>query len=351
MSALYPNSDPRCGTVKGFRSLSPHSPVFVSCWLAAAALVCLTPRAVFAQTVSYPKIPEGITSFGAAILNGALYTYGGHKGQAHHYSVQGQSNLLRRLDLRQPGQWEVVGKGPRLQGLAMVAYGGKLYRVGGFAAHNKEGQDHDLRSVADFARWDPRTNEWEQLPALPRPRSSHDAVVIGDKLYVVGGWSLQGGNKTKWLDAAHVINLAKTPYMWRELPKAPFQRRALSAGTLEGKLYAIGGMQREGGPTTRVDIFDPLSQTWSQGPSLDGQGMEGFGSSAFVLGDTLYVSTYSGRLQSLSAGDEAWQVEKKLADDRFFHRMIPLDTMHLIIVGGASMEAGKRLKVEKVRIE
>ena len=42
--------------------------------------------------------------------------------------------------------------------------------------------------MADVARFDPKTKQLESLTQLPEPRSSHDAVVIGDKLYVAGGW-------------------------------------------------------------------------------------------------------------------------------------------------------------------
>ena len=123
-------------------------------------------------------LPRGITSFGAAVIGDWLYVYGGHFGRPHHYSNTSQSDELSRLNLRRPADWETIAKGPRLQGLAMVAHGGKLYRVGGFTAHNEEDDDHDLRSVADFVRFHPETGKWESLPSLPEPRSSHDAVVI-----------------------------------------------------------------------------------------------------------------------------------------------------------------------------
>ena len=146
------------------------------------------------QDIRYPDLPRGITSFGAAVIGDRLYVYGGHFGRPHHYSNTSQSDELSRLNLSKDSAWEVIATGPRLQGLAMVAHGGKLYRVGGFTAHNEEDDDHDLRSVADFVRFHPETGKWEPLPSLPEPRSSHDAVVIGDKLYVAGGWRL-GGEK------------------------------------------------------------------------------------------------------------------------------------------------------------
>ena len=288
-----------------------------------------------AGTAGSPRLtdlPRGITSFGAAVIGDWMYVYGGHFGRAHHYSNTSQSDQLSRLNLRRPEDWEVVARGPRLQGLAMVAHGGKLYRAGGFTAHNDEGDEHDLRSIAEFVRYHPETGKWESLAKLPEPRSSHDAVVIQDRLYVVGGWRL-GGEKPVWHETAWMAELSKEEIAWTQLPNPPFQRRALTLGHLDGKLYVIGGMQPKGGPTTRVDVFDPASGKWSKGPGMidtladaeRGKGMEGFGASAYTLGGRLIVSTYNGNVQVLEPGDGEWKIASRLEDDRFFHRMLPYE--------------------------
>lgn len=308
------------------------------------------------QDIRYPDLPRGITSFGAAVIGGWLYVYGGHFGRPHHYSNTSQSDQLSRLNLSKDSTWEVIATGPRLQGLAMVAHGGKLYRVGGFTAHNEEDDDHDLRSVADFVRFHPETGKWESLPSLPEPRSSHDAVVIGDKLYVAGGWRL-GGEDPEWHRTAWVTDLSQEKIVWESLSEQPFLRRAVSLGHRNGKLYVIGGMQQKGGPTTRVDVYDPGSGQWFRAPSLidpkadddRGKGMEGFGSSAFNVKGRLLVSTYNGNIQVLDEENDAWHISAKLVDDRFFHRMLPFNG-RLLLVGGASMRAGKRLHFETVEL-
>jgi N-acetylneuraminic acid mutarotase len=299
----------------------------------------------------FPDLPEGITSFGAAVTDGWLYVYGGHKGDAHSYSIEEQSNAFRRLNLSHPEQWEDLPHGPRLQGLTLVAHSGKLYRVGGFTARNREGEDHSLFSTAELACFDPRTGEWEPKPPLPEPRSSHDAVVIGATLYVAGGWSLRGEQDTIWLQSAYELDLSKQPLVWNELPTPPFQRRALTLGEFEGKLYVIGGMQKKGGPTTRVDVFDPKDRTWSKGPALRGKGMDGFGASAFATGGNLYVSTFNGNLQRLNVSEARWDQVQNLRDARFFHRMLPLSDHQLVLVGGANMGVGKFLEIETVDVE
>ena len=238
----------------------------------------------------------------------------------------------------------------------MVTHGGKLYRAGGFTAHNDEGDEHDLRSIADFVRFDPETGEWESLADLPEPRSSHDAVVIQDRLYVMGGWRL-GGEKPVWHETAWMADLSNDEIAWTRLPDPPFLRRAFALGHLDGKLYVIGGMQQKGGPTTRVDVFDPASSKWSEGPGMidtladadRGKGMEGFGASAYTVGGRLIVSTYNGNIQVLEASNGEWTIAGRLQDDRFFHRMLPYES-RLLLVGGASMRSGKRLHFETVEL-
>lgn len=298
----------------------------------------------------FPPIPEAVTSFGAAIAGNALYVYGGHTGQAHQYHAEAQANTLRRIDLKSAKSWEELGSGPRLQGLAMVSHGGKLYRVGGFTAKNSEGEDKDLWSQANVASFDPATRQWQELPPLPEPRSSFDAVVLGDQIFVVGGWSMQGEEEATWLQTAHSLDLSAQPLQWKPLPEPPFQRRALSVAALHGKVYAIGGMQKQGGPTTRVDVFDTKSQTWSRGPDLNGEGMDGFGSSSFATGGQLYASTYSGALQRLSSGGKAWETLYQLERDRFFHRLLRISKNKLLAVGGASMSSGKFEKLDLIEV-
>ena len=286
-----------------------------------------------------PEIPEMVTSFGAAVLDGGVYVYGGHMGRAHEYYSEAQARTLRRLDLKTK-RWESLGAGPGLQGLAMVAVDGQLVRIGGFTAKNRDGEDSDLWSQAGVAAFHPTSKKWTALPDLPEPRSSFDAAVLDGKVYVVGGWTMAGDKKT-WLSSAYALDPSAANPQWEPLPEAPFKRRALSVAAHEGKLYAIGGMQENGGPTRATAIYSPKTRQWSKGPDLEGKAMDGFGSSAFATGGRLYASTYSGKLQRLSQDGKRWEVVRTVERDRFFHRMLPLSNEQLLMIGGASMQSGK----------
>ncbi|MGD9857829.1 MAG: DUF4198 domain-containing protein [Planctomycetaceae bacterium] len=325
-----------------------------------------------AQTdTRFPPLTQPVTSFGGAVCGDYLYVYGGHTGSAHSYSMAEQGHELRRVPLR-GGAWETVAEGPPLQGLALVAHGGKLYRIGGFTAKNAAGEEHDLWSQNGAAAFDPQTNNWTDLPPLPEPRSSHDAAVVGDTIYVVGGWAMAGDAGHAWHETAWKMDLSQQPLSWKPLPAPRFQRRALTAAAHEGKLYVIGGMQQEGGPTTRVAIYDPAAGAWSEGPTLvsvdeparddsrEGASggrarpvgnMTGFGASAFATGGRLYVSTITGDLQRLNDDGTSWEIVSQTPTARFFHRLLPIDDHHLLVVGGASMQTGKFEEIEILSVD
>lgn len=310
-----------------------------------------TPAKAVAAAHAVPDLPRGVTSFGAAILGTDLYVYGGHFGTPHHYSSEGQSNELWKISLTDPNAaWQTIATGPKLTGLAMVAYDGKLYRLGGFTAKNAEKDAQELVSQGSFASFDPASGKWTDLPPLPEPRSSHDAAVLDGKLYVVGGWNMAGSGDTTWHKTAWVCDLTKPELTWSEIAAPPFLRRALSLAAHQGKLYVLGGMQESGGPTPRVDVYDPASKSWSEGPSLIGNGMEGFGNSSFANKDQLFASTISGSLQKLY-DDNRWEVVGQLHHPRFFHRQLPTANGELLFVGGASMATGKTTAVEVLKTE
>jgi N-acetylneuraminic acid mutarotase len=299
----------------------------------------------------FAMLSHPVTSFGAAIADGYLYLYGGHTGEAHSYSLEEQGHTLMRLNL-DTKEWETLIEGPHLQGLALVAHDGKLYRIGGFTARNAKGEEDDLWSQSSVGCFDPTDDEWSELPSLPEPRSSFDAAVLGDVVYVVGGWSLQGGAPPHWHTTAWKMDLKQAQPEWEAVPSPPFQRRALAVAACNGKLYAIGGMQHEGGPTRRVDVFDPQTGAWSQGPDLLGDdGMVGFGAAACAAGGRLYVSTIKGDLQRLAADGARWELVGKTPTARFFHRMLPIDESHVLVVGGANMESGKFEEVEVLEVQ
>jgi len=235
--------------------------------------------------------------------------------------------------------------------LPLVAHGGKVYRVGGLNNRNATKNDaEDLLSTDEFSEFDPATNKWTALAPLPAARSSHNAAVIGDRLYVVGGWKLAGKSPGTWQPEALVYDFNDAKAGWQKLPLPDFKRRALAAGVWKDKLFALGGMDERGKPSLNVDFFDPQSSKWTQGPKLPGVGMAGFGVSAWNLDGDLYVCGLRGVLYRLSDTGSAWEEAGKMETPRFFHQLVPGPHGSLLAVGGASMN-GHLATIERIELK
>ena len=299
-----------------------------------------------AEKLSLPDCPVAVTSFGAAVCDGYLYVYGGNTGNAHTYSAEGQNNQFRRVKLENGSKWESLGEVPRRQGNALVSYKNKVYRIGGFEARNKlDEDDEEIVSTKDFAVYDPATSKWTNLVPLPEPRSSFDAVVAGDILYVVGGWSLDGDrDDSEWLGTAWQMDLSKEKLEWASIP-APPERRANSLAELNGKVYLIGGMGDDARPTQSVLVFNTETKKWTEGPNLPGMPMDGFGNSSFNIGGRIVVSTFGGQVIQLSNDGKSWKNIDELETGRFFHRLVPLDDSRFVILGGTSAKSEKQTSV------
>ena len=297
-----------------------------------------------------PPLPEPVASFGAVVADGWLYVYGGHTGEEHEHSAANLSAHFRRIQLDGGKEWQDLQMQTHLQGLPLVTHGGKIYRVGGLNNRNATKDDkEDLHSTDEFAEYNPATNKWTALSPLPAARSSHNAAVIGDRLYVVGGWKLDGKSPGTWQPEALAYDFNDAKAGWQKLPLPEFKRRALAAGVWKGKLFALGGMDEKAKPSLRVDFFDPQSGTWSQGPKLPGVGMAGFGVSAWNLDGDLYVCGLRGVLYRLSDTGSAWEEAGKLETPRFFHQLVPGPHGSLLAVGGASMN-GHLATIERISL-
>lgn len=287
---------------------------------------------------SLAPLPETVTSFGAVTSDGYLYAFGGHKGERHNYSVEMVSGSFQRLKLSDGRAWEALPPALPGQGQPLVAHGGIVYRVGGMAARNRADAKQDLYSLAIAERFDPRRGKWEAISTLPAPRSSHDAAVLGNQLYVAGGWYLPGGtNKATWPANALVLDLTRPGAGWREFPQ-PFQRRALALAVSGSKLFCIGGMNQDNQPTLAVDVYDTATGQWSKGPELPPGKFKGFSCSAITQNGRVYVNAFQGDLLRLTADGSSWEVVGRLAHPRMAHRLVTAGANQLIALGGEDGE-------------
>jgi N-acetylneuraminic acid mutarotase len=283
----------------------------------------------------YPDLPTVLSSFGAVVVGDFLYVYGGHAGEAHHYSTETTLGQFRRLNLRERAYWEELPGGPKLQGLSLVTHQGKLYRVGGMQPRNAKTEKTDARSQAACAVYDPATSAWADVEPLPEPRSSHDAAVSGDFVYVFGGWHLHGAaGKPTWHKAGLRRDLSKPNAQWEAIDQ-PFHRRALTVASVGTRVFVIGGMNEANKVERTVNVFDSRSGMWSEGPPLPVQESHGFTPASAAIDGKLYVAPADGKLYVLSDVGDAWIEVGLFKEPRFSARMVATPSRQLLILGGA----------------
>lgn len=285
-----------------------------------------------------PEMPVSVASFGAAGMpDGSLYFYGGHSGKRHKYNRDEVHGDLFRWK-QGADQWEALAKEEPAQGASLVAAKDSVVRIGGMAARNAKGEKQDLWSSETAARYDIASGRWIALPKMPQRRSSHDSIVCGDTLYVIGGWRMEGEADSVWHDTYLTLDLTKADAVW-ESHAQPFKRRALAVQTLGTKVYAIGGMTDDNSLTCAVSVLDTTTGDWSDGPALPADKTGGFGFAAVSQGGRLFSSGLSGRLLELRG--DVWVAIAKLAHARYFHRLLSGKAGELIAIGGENRVGGK----------
>lgn len=301
-------------------------------------ILLLLSLATAALAEAPPNLPLPVASFGAAATeSGGVYIYGGHSGTRHKYN---RDDVHGDFFHWQSGMaaWESLAKDEPAQGASLIATEKGIIRVGGMAAKNAKGDKQDLWSSETAARYDVTDKKWHPLPKLPERRSSHDSIVIGYTLYVIGGWALMGSSDLKWHDTYLTLDLAKANATW-QTHKQPFERRALAVHAIGTQLFAIGGMDSDEDIVTLVSILDTTTGQWSEGPKLPSDKLGGFGFAAVSHEGRLFASGAAGELLELTS--TTWKPIAKLQHPRFFHRLVSGGKGKIIVLGGESKEGKK----------
>lgn len=298
-----------------------------------------------------PDLPAGITSFGAAAHHDdEVYVFGGHLGTPHEYSWDDVQKPLLRLNLAKSGaKWEELPTDEPALGPALLSHQSGLIRVGGMQPKNKKGEEANMISLSIVRRFDPETGAWSALPDLAKPRSSHDAFIAGDKVYVAGGWEMRGEESSLWNSTVEILDLAAEKPAWRAIEQ-PFRRRALAVAATETQLFCMGGIDNGGETSLAVDILDLATETWSKGPDLPDGPVKGFGIAAMTVGDQVYITGLSGQVHRLDLEAGKWIEIAKIDKGRMFARLVPWGEDRLLVLGGGGMK-GRERGLELIQLE
>ena len=112
---------------------------------------------------------------------------------------------------------------------------------------------------------DVASRRWYIAQSLPNPRSELKSTLIGNTLYLMGGFDHTGTTKTVYhVDLNELIAKAHsnldTPTLWQTLQEVPLVRSApLSIGR---SLLAVGGTDDRHNPSSSIHLYQPDTRRW-----------------------------------------------------------------------------------------
>jgi N-acetylneuraminic acid mutarotase len=249
-------------------------------------------------------MPTGRWTHSTCVVDGIIYAIGGglRYGQGALGTVEAYDPITNT--------WTTKSEMPTArQAPAASVVNGKIYVIGGGespSATNYNGAEV-FNTVEEY---DPVTDTWSAKSPMSTARWSHSASVINDKIYIIGGaeadcypfdigcaiTSIETYDPAK--DTWSVVNGATPRPMMNH-----------SAVVLDEKIYIIGG--ELAGYSNNVNVYDPQTNTWEQKNDMT-SGKSDF--STVVLNDKIItiggdlgdVSTIIGDMQIYDPNNDTW---------------------------------------------
>jgi N-acetylneuraminic acid mutarotase len=206
-----------------------------------------------------------------AVVNEKLYVFGA-RGGGNPYAAL---NFVEEYD---PVTNTWISKAPKpapVSGAPAVPYNGEIYLFGGIYDYDSNSGSAIYSDVVEA--YDPLTDTWRFVSSMPVVISNMAAAVSGSKVYLIGGIDTNGNNA-----ATDVIAYDFQTNEWitsglGSLSKPRGFVYSSAAPAVNGEIYLIGGWtadkwtgitESDTIPTEDVQIYNTVTQTFSQGISL-----------------------------------------------------------------------------------
>lgn len=216
---------------------------------------------------------------------------------------------------------------------------GRIYVIGGFAEPSL-GNLSSLTITDRVEVYDPAKNEWTTRAPLPVGLHHAGAGVVGNRLYVIGGYTRSF--LSVWHPVATVYMYDPDKDAWTACSPMPTARGALAVAESGGKLYAIGGYDGSAN-RAELEIYDPVKNTWATGAPLptprDHLAAATVGGTIYAIGGRMNQS-YARNLSTVEAYDPAADRWTTLADLPTARSGIAAGVIHdtIYVVGGEAPE-------------
>jgi len=215
---------------------------------------------------------EGVEELTSAVVNGKLYVFGAYGG----FSPDGDYGVFNFNEMYNPANnssTTLRRKPTTVAAAPSTVYKDEIYLFGGYFDSENSSKVH-YRVVESY---NPSSNTWRFVTNMPRVVSNMAVATIGNKAYLFGGLLDGYESETKPLQFLDdVITYDFETGLWdtsgyAHLPVKMVYHYSEAAPVIDGKVYLIGEFEADGNGyrwSDRIDIYDPVSNTWEKGPSL-----------------------------------------------------------------------------------
>lgn len=173
-------------------------------------------------------LPEPLSAGSAEFLNGQVHYMGGNRGQdratdcdLHYVLAPGQAQWHKAAPLPFPHDH-----------FSAVALGGRIYIFGGEIGH-----DARHRQQTDASVYDPATDSWTTLAAMPIGKSHAESSTF----VLNGRVVIAGGQVDNFLATANIVEYDPATDAWAMLPPLPRPLEGTIVQPLGDRLFVTGG--------------------------------------------------------------------------------------------------------------
>jgi N-acetylneuraminic acid mutarotase len=250
---------------------------------------------------------------GAALAGGEIYLVGGTQVGRDKLGIVERYNS--ELDT-----WSRGADLPTARNaLSATTVSDRIYAIGGWGVDaDDRARDFDTVEVYDH-----RENRWSLGAPMPSGRSHMAVAVIDSKIYAIGGWMRRSGLHTA---LGGVTIYDSETDSWSRTADMPTPRYLATAAVVGGRIYVLGGWtldpHGEPGATDLVEVFDPAAGLWARDLSLPTP--RAAHASAVVDGQILL---FGGASTPPSQANEDWMLTT-------IDRYTPSDFESLVPIGG-----------------
>lgn len=174
---------------------------------------------------------------------------------------------------------------------------------------------------------------WEELAALPTPRSRLGLAHNGDLLYAVGGETAEG--------VTGVLEVYDPQTnRWLTATSKPTAVANVQAAVVDGRIYVPGGTLADGSTTDLLEVYDVATDTWQDGAAMP-QPLAGY--ALAELEGSLYLfggwngSEYVDDVLVYDPAQDRWQSRGRLPNRLGFAAAAPVGD-RIMVAGGISGE-------------